>query len=347
VKKALLLPGLILLIATALVFADDVVLPKSENATSITESGLAGWQELSRVYWGTQPAQVERTVSEGELGNVPTGMSVDGSGNINILDRVNNKVVIFTEGGAFLRSIQVDGLAKGSSWILVDTIGNIVIVSKKNYKPYELYVYSPNGELLSQAVFPAKINNVRGFVAPGGKIFLWADESRFDIKTQKSQILSRLNYTLNEKYELTQAKSGSIGRFHPEALVHSAEISFGNRPFQRAIVFLDPKGGVIGKLDVEKFMAVDSYGRIFKLKSKDELDVMDLKGRAIMKIPFAGGHAYGGFPILGNDGNIYQIDLIPNVPKEMQHVQTGAPPTDMNYSIDSPGIRVLKYVVNK
>ena len=107
-KKALLLPGLILLIATALVFADDVVLPKSENATSITESGLAGWQELSRVYWGTQPAQVERTVSEGELGNVPTGMSVDGSGNINILDRVNNKVVIFTEGGAFLRSIQVD-----------------------------------------------------------------------------------------------------------------------------------------------------------------------------------------------------------------------------------------------
>ena len=155
-------------------------------------------------------------------------------------------------------------------------------------------------------------------------------------------IQNRLNYELDDKYNLVQAKNGLMVRLNEGGLAYSAKISLGNAPMPRAIVFRNSAGGVIGKLDAEKGRTIDLYGRVFKLKSLDGLSVTDPNGRELAEIPISGGHSHGGMPVLGNDGNVYQIDLIPNVPKELQRVETGAPASDPNYSIDSPGIRVIK-----
>lgn len=312
------------------------------NSALNVDGGSAGCKEQFLVYWGTGPSQVERKISEGELGKVPTRVGIDSSGNIYILDSINNRVVNFSSNGAFLRAFPVDSLSKGNSWLSVDRLGNIIIVGEEYGQPNKLRVYSPAGELLSRAAFPASINTVRSFSLLEGKTLFWANESRFDKKTHRSIIQNRLNYELDERYNLVQAKNGSSVRFNEGGLAYSAEITLGNDPIPRAIVFRNSAGGVISKLDAEKLWAVDSYGRIFKLKNIDELSVTDLRGLEIAKIPISGRHSHGGMPVLGNDGNVYQIDLIPNVPEELQRVQTGAPVSDPNYSIDSPGIRVLK-----
>jgi len=314
----------------------------ADNRALTVDGERIGCKEQFRVYWGTGAAQVERKMSEGELGDVPTRLGVDSSGGIYILDSVNNRVVSYSANGTFLRSFLVDSLSKSNSALSVDRSGNIIIVGEEYRQPYMLRVYSPEGKLLGHAVFPANINTVRSFSVAGGKTLFWADESRFDKKTRRAIIQNRLNFELDEKYNLTQAKNGSSVSLKDGGLAPFAEISLGDGPIPRAIVFRNSANSLISKLDAEKLRAVDSYGRIFKLKSLDEISVVDLRGREIAKVPISGGHSHGGMPVLGNDGNVYQIDLIPNVPKELQRVEAGAPPSDLNYSIDSPGIRVMK-----
>jgi len=330
----------------AIFFGMSVPLFSAENAQKgnsalNADGGFVGCQEQFRVYWGTGPSQVERKISEGELGDVPTRLGGDSSGNIYILDSVNNRVVSFSSSGTFLRSFPVDGLSKSNSGLSVDKSDKIIIVGYEYGQPYKLRVYSLEGELLGHAAFPSNINTVRS-LSVGGKILFWANESRFDTKTRRSITQNRLNYEFVSKYKLGQAKNGSLVRLNEGDLSYSTEMSYGDGQMPRAIVFRNSSGGVISKLDAEKLWAVDSYGRIFKLKSLDELSVTDLRGKEIAKIPLSGRHSHGGMPVLGNDGNVYQVDLIPNVPKELQRVETGAPASDPNYSIDSPGIRIIK-----
>jgi streptogramin lyase len=101
---------------------------------------------------GTAEGQLER----------PQGIAIDGSGNIWVSDRVNNRITEYGPSGSFIRQINAHGSANGAisepRGLAISPAGNIWVAENGNKRLQE---FSPTG------AFIAKITNLN-FVEPWG-----------------------------------------------------------------------------------------------------------------------------------------------------------------------------------
>lgn len=94
----------------------------------------------------------------------PQSFTVDGQGNIYILDQINSRVQVFGENGLYLREIAVPSSA---DTISVDGAGNVFVLDQTLGT---ISVYGPSGDKQSTIELPRDIQNVTAMFVDAGKV---------------------------------------------------------------------------------------------------------------------------------------------------------------------------------
>ena len=111
---------------------------------------------------------------EGQLFN-PTGVGIDGEGNVFVVDRGNHRVQVFSPLGEFVQKFDRPGTGPGQfqvpTSIAFDSQGNFYVSEVANHR---IQRFSPSGEFLGE-VAPGTLSNPHGLAFDSTGAFYVAD----------------------------------------------------------------------------------------------------------------------------------------------------------------------------
>jgi len=306
-------------------------------------------KELFKIHWGDEDGKIGREVSEGSL-ETPAYFTVDDEGNIYILDYINTRVVVFSPKGEFIKNIKISQKPPfGRAVMTVDKHKQLWMIPKKQRrKGYICEVYNEKGKSLKKTMLPSDISSIDLVIDQVNKPLLFGDKSHFDKKTRRSKILKLTQFNFDEEiFELKPMTTISPTKIKKGKQIFIVEKTLDKKTSRSHFILKNNDGKTIKKIK-GRVKRIDSRGNIYSQSSLRNIDVIDPSGTKIYEVNLKGHLIAVASPYVDAKGDIYQLDLIPDVTDE--EIKTFYPPPSANddiesfhYSISSPGIRVIKW----
>ncbi|MEW6104568.1 MAG: hypothetical protein AB1630_12265 [bacterium] len=344
--------GLITLALLEMGWAQDE--PKGTEALKPKEALGTGTKEVHPVYpeeyvprviiegrWGTEIGEFGLTAWEGEP-EWPTSFVLNSKGEICILDHINNRIQIFSNSGKYLNSIPVESYERASeakpeqfeeSMKTWNTLG----YDFATIRAEDLFLDKEDNFYLDQD----RIN-----VKPGGETIR---ETRRIKHTRAGKKVALSQEKLGKVALLQDQSGGSLIELEKEKYQVSLGTKTGNI---QVIEILNPRNKSIKEIQFKLKYPITEIGFIKTDKKGDiyiftgwppQIYKYDRKRILLCVINLIGlPNPYGKHPLISSlpridkEGNIYQMELIPNPDKEIEY-----------FPLYADGIQIIKWEIKK
>jgi len=298
-------------------------------------------RELFEVRFGTQSYQLGRNVREGEF-NGPLRFIVGENEHFYIDDLSNTRVAEYDNMGKFLTAF-VFPSSDQIKEIVLDADEHLWIIAENDIKQmFNYLVYDKHGQLLKASDLPVDLNVIRSFRTSNNRFITCFSHAErpsggaYKETSEKSTCfrIDSIQLVL-EPINLENFGHSGDALGNPES-----RLDFSATPRPRIFV---SNGSM--KKSLSGILRIAKDGRMFKQRSLREFEVYnsscDLEVTTLI-----GGFSHTGKFIDAN-GDIYQMDYMPDVSdamlKPMTHIPSTQDVEDLHYSVDMPGIRMIKW----
>jgi len=317
-QKIVILIGFVLLLAGLCVFwilGDNESLVERD---SFSEEYIP--QVIVEGRWGPGPDEFGMALFEGNP-VFPNSLVVDGRGDIFVLDAFNNRIQQFDRKGKYLASIPIESYRRSTDELgfdfasvyvprlLIDTAGSLYWRQERRnidkQSQNRFFKYNKSGQVLE------------------------IEQSEFDTRTQYQPDRIFVN-SRGIRYLIEVRKDKE--KYKQNVVIHNLRT---NQDRQIEPVFRYPATTI----DLVK---VDADNNIYVFSQlPPQVCKYDLEGNLLSLVELEGlPNPYGRHPILNSlpyidsEGNIFQVELIPNRAKEVSH-----------FPKESLGLRIIKWEV--
>ncbi|HEY1461785.1 MAG TPA: NHL repeat-containing protein [Terriglobales bacterium] len=280
-------------------------LPATPEFTSLTQSP-------------TNTFQGGKGVGRGQFDS-PTGIAVDGSGNILVADTNNSRIEKFSATGSLIGTFGIKGAGRGQlqspNGIAIDRLGNIYIADGSNHCLQKL---APDGRFVAEWKGPEP-----GLYGPR-RVAIGPDDSIYVVDQGHNRIAK---FTPDGQVLATWGSKGnSDGQFNDPTSVAvdpATNKVYVADPINKRIQVFDQNGKFFTKWSVSAWgepagfedLAVDSHtGRLYASSTHlDAVLVFDLKGTRIGSLtPKPPDKLEGPSALALTDGKLYVLNMTGN-----------------------------------
>jgi sugar lactone lactonase YvrE len=249
----------------------------------------------------------------------PTGIAVDGDGNILIADTINGRIQKFSPNGTFVTSIGSKGKGQGQlgdpNGIAVDRAGNIYVAEASNHRVQKL---ASDGTFIAEWKGPDS-----GFYGPR-RITVAPDDSIYVVDQGRTRIVK---FSSDGQVLATWGSAGTgDGQFrdHTSVAVDPATNKvYAADPRNKRIQIFDQNGKFLSKWSVPEWgeavgfedLAIDSHaGRLYASSAHlSSVFVFDLNGTKLGSLmPKPPDKLEGPSALALTDGKLYVLNMAGN-----------------------------------
>lgn len=294
-------------------------------------------EELFRIPFGPAREALGAKVENDYL-VIPHEFTIDVFGRFYINDLAKHRVVRYSPAGAFEMAVTYDPSVR-QVFAHADENGNLWLLLAD---PKAVYygVHSPKGKAIRSAVF-SQYNRFRLHVADGGETRVLFSHDAHPAREDLYRFEAGTHLIKRDRWAAPPEGHHRVGRSTLDR-VPSASTSDADQTYR----LTDPESGK--QVEVQgRVVYVTSNGDIYARLGARDLRLYGPDGRSKGRLRLGGLEATGRGIRFDAQGNIYQLDGIPDrSPEDARALGFGDPradPEDRRYSSEMPGLRMIRW----